>query len=197
MTTAFNAIGAERWSTVWRALNLLLPPHWHERLLASYSEPQRHYHTGQHLNECLHEFNEARALCMDALLVELAIWFHDVVYDPRAQDNEERSAGLAAECLRFAKAGDEICLVVTGLVLATKHHVAATPDQALLIDVDLSIFGKPANRYEEYERQIREEYAWVPARVFAEKRAEVLQRFLDRPRIYTSEHFFHRYEDRA
>lgn len=186
--------GGEHWDGMWRGLRVAPPTEWHERLLGCYAEAQRHYHTVQHLGEMLHEFAAARGLARNAPLVELAIWFHDAVYDPRALDNEERSAELAVKCLREANADESVGRAVAELVLATKHHVAATPDQALLIDADLAILGKPGERFAEYERQIREEYAWVPAALFAEKRAEVLQRFLERPRIYRTEYFFNRYE---
>lgn len=182
---------------MWDALQLPPPAGWHERLLQCYAEPQRHYHTAQHLRECLDEFDGARSLASHAPAVELAIWFHDAVYDPRAQDNEERSAALAEECLCSVGASEETRQWVADLILATKHHLAATTDQALLIDVDLAILGQPPDRYGEYEAQIQREYAWVPTDVFAGKRAEVLQRFLDRPRVYATESFFDRYEARA
>jgi predicted metal-dependent HD superfamily phosphohydrolase len=84
------------------------------------------------------------------------------------------------------------------LVLATKNHDASVHDDApLLVDVDLSILGRPPEQFWEYERQIREEYAWVERTVFAAKRAEILNRFLDHERIYQTELFFQRMEAQA
>jgi predicted metal-dependent HD superfamily phosphohydrolase len=190
-------VNAARWKALWSALQMPAPLGWHERLLQCYAEPQRHYHTSQHLSECLHEFDEARGVAADPAMVELAIWFHDAVYDPRASDNEERSAELIVQCLQSARAGEAMQDLARRLVLATKHHIATTPDEALLIDVDLSILGQPPERFAEYEMQIRQEYSWVPENVFTVKRSEVLQQFLARPRIYTTGHFFSRYEHRA
>jgi predicted metal-dependent HD superfamily phosphohydrolase len=187
----------ERWVSLATVFGARETNDWYERLTAAYSEPQRHYHNQRHIVECLREFDGARALLQNPARVELAIWFHDAVYAPRASDNEEQSAELAEQFLRSAGASDETCAVVKRLVMATKHHAATTPDEALLIDIDLSILGQDRERFAEYERQIREEYSWVPASVFAEKRSEILQRFLARARIYTSEHFFNRYETRA
>jgi predicted metal-dependent HD superfamily phosphohydrolase len=70
-------------------------------------------------------------------------------------------------------------------------------DAPLLVDVDLSILGRAAERFWKYEAQIRMEYEWVPEDIFATKRAEILDRFLRRRRIYSTEHFFVRYEKRA
>ncbi len=82
--------------------------------------------------------------------------------------------------------------------MATKSHDPSLhPDAPLLVDVDLSIFGKPPERFDEYETQIRQEYSWVPEATFREKRAEILERFLARKRIYNTEVVFVRYEQQA
>src|SRR5262245_18351172 len=70
-----------------------------DHLVAAYSEPQRHYHTLRHLDEVLRTVGKLRDYCHDPAAVELAVWFHDAVYDPRGQDNEARSAQLADERL--------------------------------------------------------------------------------------------------
>lgn len=193
-----NWPGQERWLQLWRSVGLggdAAP--WYEKLTQAYAEPQRHYHNQQHLAECLAEFDGAKHLAQDPATVELALWFHDAVYDPKAGDNEERSAAMAVNCLE-AGGQSKLAATVGGLVLATKSHsTEAGPDAGLLVDVDLSILGKDEPRFSEYEAQIREEYRWVPGLVFKPKRAEILQRFLDRKRIYTTDLFAAKYEDTA
>ncbi len=163
-----------------------------------YSEPHRHYHNLRHISDCLSQFDRARHLAADPVAVELAIWFHDAVYDPHAADNEERSAQLAEDWLKKAHASEALAGSVRGLVLATKNHDASLhADAPLLVDVDLSILGQPPDRFWEYERQIREEYAWVAENVFVTKRAEILQSFLARKRIYNTDFFFHPLEAQA
>ena len=167
-------------------------------LVSRYSEPQRYYHNLRHLGECLAEFDLARQLAEDPGAVELAIWFHDAVYDPHAADNEERSAELAKQSITQAGGGVELGRAVAALVQATKtHDPGLHPDAPLLVDVDLSILGQPKERFQEYETQIRREYEWVPVTTFASKRAEILENFLARESIYTTEYFFAKYEQRA
>ena len=188
-----------RWERLWRALGAAGEPGvWHDRLVAAYAEPQRRYHDGTHIAECLAELDGARQLVRDPVAVEAAIWFHDAVYDPRAGDNEERSAGLAEVCLAQAGGRPELRAAVADLVLATKTHKAEPgSDAAVLIDIDLAILGRDAVRFRRYDRQIRAEYAWVPEDVYRSKRAEVLGGFLARDRIYATAQFHAAYEQQA
>jgi predicted metal-dependent HD superfamily phosphohydrolase len=188
-----------RWRSTWMGLGATPPvDEVHAGLIARYQEPHRRYHTLQHLDECFERLDEARALAGHIHEVELALWFHDAVYDTRRQDNEAQSAMLARAEGARAELPEAVLARVDALILATRHDAApATPDAALLVDVDLAILGAPIERFDEYERQVRAEYAWVPAPLFRSKRREILEGFLSRPRIYGSEAFRARFEDAA
>jgi predicted metal-dependent HD superfamily phosphohydrolase len=83
-------------------------------------------------------------------------------------------------------------------ILATRHEAPATaPDSQLVVDVDLSILGADEAAYAEFEANVRQEYRWVPRVLFRKKRAEILESFLARPQIYSTEPFRERYELRA
>jgi predicted metal-dependent HD superfamily phosphohydrolase len=162
-----------------------------EELQAHYSEPHRRYHTFDHLRHCLRELEEVPAVPE----VELALWFHDFIYDTRAKDNEERSADRAAEVARSMKLSEAI---VRECILATRHAAPPKRDEAkLVVDIDLSILGTDSARFDEYERQIREEYAWVPESIFRAERAKILQSLLNRPSIYSTERLRTKWERRA
>jgi predicted metal-dependent HD superfamily phosphohydrolase len=170
----------------------------YQDLVSRYSEPQRHYHNLTHIAECLAEYDSARQLAKNPVAVELAIWFHDAVYDPHAADNEERSAELGQQRITQAGGGADLGRTVAALVQTTQtHDPDLHPDAPLLVDVDLSIWGQPRERFQEYEAQIRQEYEWVPRDTFKVKRAEILERFLARDRIYATGHFFVKYEQQA
>ena len=84
------------------------------------------------------------------------------------------------------------------LILKTKTHDAGDdPDAKVLLDADLAILGANENAYRYYAQQIRQEYDWVPDTTFAARRAEILERFLARERIYSTENFFAKYETQA
>jgi predicted metal-dependent HD superfamily phosphohydrolase len=87
---------------------------------------------------------------------------------------------------------------VRDLILTTKAHLPGiVSDAALLIDIDLSILGKDAKRFAEFEVGIRSEYEWVPPDVYCSKRAEIMETFLNRERIYTTNSLRDRYEANA
>ena len=188
-----------KWIEFWQRLGVKNnPAPYFAELEARYCEPHRAYHNLAHVLDCLEEFESAKNLAHDPLAVEMAIWYHDAVYDPRAKDNEEQSAKLAA------KAGDESGLPnllkqrVNNLILATKKHDASLDqDAAVMVDVDLSILGREARRFDEYENQIRQEYGWVSDAAFVAGRTAVLESFLSRQTIYSTEFFRNRYERQA
>jgi predicted metal-dependent HD superfamily phosphohydrolase len=188
----------KRWFETWQLLGLAGNAELLQELLRRYKEPQRSYHTLQHLEECFAKLDELRGLAEHPAEVELALWFHDAIYEPRRGDNEQRSADWARASLLAAGGAPEAAGRVHALIMATRHAVEPSGmDQQVLIDVDLSILGAGAQRFDEYEAQVREEYRWVPKPIYRRKRAEILRSFLERPSIYSTPRFVERYEKQA
>lgn len=188
-----------RWSALWHKLNLLTPASQVFRDLCDrYSEPHRAYHTLQHLGECLAWVDRAAGLAENPAAVELALWFHDAVYDTRRADNEARSADLAVQTIEGVGGVNSLQQSVRAMILATQHAAAPnTLDMRLVIDIDLAILGADEDRFAQYEAQIRQEYFWVPGPVFCQRRAEMLQGWLNRPTIFTVDCFRERLEHQA
>lgn len=190
--------GRERWSKIWRALQRPEPPDLRSRLLDCYSEPHRFYHTVQHLQEYFDRLDEAIVLAERPAEIELALWFHDAIYDTRTSDSEVRSARWARQALVEARVADDTALRFEALVVATKHaEIPDATDTRLLIDVDLSILGAAPDRFAEYEHQVRQEYTWVPEEGFRAARRRILSSFLSRPRLYGTTWFHDRLETRT
>ena len=188
----------ESWAQAWAELGLAPPSDLFEQLLGAYSEPQRHYHSKQHLAECLSLFGQAQHLAEHPGQVAIALWFHDAIYDVRGKSNEQQSADWALRVLRSANAGTDVQQRVERLIMATRHDATPTDsDQQLLVDSDLSILGANPERFAEYDRQVRAEYSWVPGFIYNMKRKSVLKAFLARPSIYNTSYFRERYEQQA
>lgn len=189
----------EGWRRSWRELGQRAADEGLFRCLVDcWSEPHRHYHTLQHLDECLDLFEKVRATAQRPGEIELALWFHDAFYDPKRDDNEERSAQWARDSVLEAGLPAGIADRLHALVLATRHEaVPEDADAQLLVDVDLAILGSDPARFDESDEQIRLEYAHVPEDKYRAGRRRVLGEFLARPRLYSTDYFYSRYERQA
>ncbi|WP_260955648.1 HD domain-containing protein [Pseudomonas citri] len=163
-----------------------------------YGEPHRAYHNCQHLEECLQVRQFINAPCRAPAEIDLALWFHDAIYEPLRSDNELRSAQWLDEVAHDSGLDGETRRRLYGLIMVTRHDGAPTSvDEAVLVDTDLAILGASFDRFEEYGQQIRSEYQQVPMSVYGHKRRQVLEGFLARERIYTSAPYFDAFEQQA
>ncbi|GGK31911.1 hypothetical protein GCM10008955_27260 [Deinococcus malanensis] len=150
--------------------------------LPFYQEPHRAYHTAVHVRELLLGLGR-RGVLSPALA--LAVWGHDLVYEPGATDNEQRSAELFDAWLASRGAPDDLREQVRDLILVTRHVAPAfTHEEALLVDADLSILGASPEAFGVYDAAIRREYAHVPECRYRHGRLAVLRGFLERETLY-------------
>ena len=171
-------------------------------LKTRHAEPQRHYHDWTHITALLTHLEGLRESLNDDAAVLYAVLFHDAVYDPRASDNEARSA----ELLLASKPplSPESLTRARQMIEATTRHLLPDdmpePDRrdcAHFLDMDLGILGATPDRFDIYEDQIRREYAHVPDDAFRTGRAAILRRFAERDRLYFSDWGFDRFEAQA
>ena len=166
-------------------------------LLNAYTECQRHYHTVQHIVECLQLFHQIKHQLQDPIAVELSIWFHDVIYDPKASDNEEQSAELMKKLCTEIVDQAQIQKVYWWIIATKKHQPSLDSDLNYLLDIDLAILGSDSNRFAEYEQQIQQEYSWVEPSIYKIKRAEVLHYFYAMQPLYQTKYFRENFEKKA
>ncbi|MGK2961708.1 MAG: HD domain-containing protein [Gemmatimonadaceae bacterium] len=186
------------WSQAWVEIGVPEPEGLLSDLLARYAEPHRVYHTLQHIGECFVALSPAAHVAQHLGEVRLALWFHDAIYDPRATDNEQASAELARHALLSAGVTEVEESRIRENILSTRHAERAdNPDARLTADVDLAILAAPAQRFGEYEQQIRIEYSWMPQDEFDRRRSEVIDGFLARKSIYQTAWFGSRLEKAA
>lgn len=158
-----------------------------------YGGAGRYYHTIDHIRDVLEKVESLLQNAVHINAVKLAAWLHDVIYETRTSDNEERSADYAAELCNTLAIRDG--RRVASLILKTKTHDAgADCDAQVLLDADLAILGADESDYLKYTLLIRKEYEWVPDSKFRSGRRKILERFLQRQRIY---HHLHHLEESA
>jgi predicted metal-dependent HD superfamily phosphohydrolase len=192
---------ARQWLAAWRELEIADSPELsrlYRDVLLRYSEPHRHYHTEQHLAECFEKVQEIISLAEHPGEVLVGLWFHDAIYDTQRHDSEQRSADWARSAAGELGARAESAQRIHDLIMFTRHSAAPVGvDAQVLVDADLAILGAQPARFQQYEAQIRREYAWVPDAVFRSTRARILKEFLDRPHLYCTFPFQERYDAQA
>ena len=157
-----------------------------QRLAAAYQAPTRHYHTLQHIENLLHRLDAA--VLHDRAVVELAVWFHDAVYNALKPDNEARSAAEALAFLKDSALEPARQQRVAFLIERTADHTQPQPpddsDLLLFLDADLSILGAPEAAYWAFARHVRQEYRLVPDLLYRPGRRKVLAKMLAAPVLF-------------
>lgn len=188
----------EQWRDAWAQLGTRADDALFAAVSSRYREPHRHYHTLQHLDECLRNAELLRTVAARPAEVILALWFHDAIYDVARSDNELLSANWARDSTRAAGLSSDVGERIHKLILATQHDaVPADADAQALLDVDLWILGAPTPRFDEYELQVRREYSDVPEPAFRNGRTRVLTTFLKREFVFNTLAFRSAFEDVA
>ena len=161
-----------------------------EGLKARYGEPQRHYHTWDHITALKRHSVSLSDVWSRPEPVLWALYWHDAIYDPTRGDNEELSAQLLEEQGRGHISDDDLTFAAKIIRATAKHEVpdglnaSDAHDLALFLDIDLSILGAPAAVFDRYETDVRREYGFVPDEAFRAGRARILKGFAERQELY-------------
>lgn len=181
------------WINLWGDLGF--PPPQSE-VLNAYCQPTRHYHTSEHLEEVLGWVPQLPLPQEDRCLLQLALFYHDAVYNSRRHDNELLSAQWARQELQFL--GVERVEAVADLIMDTLHQkLPRSPLGCWMVDVDLAILGSDWERVLRYHQDVRREYSWVPWFFYRFQRRKVLRAFLARSQLYHTAYFRDRLEVQA
>ena len=152
-----------------------------------YTQKNRAYHNLTHIQAMLQEAEQHLAQLEDKEGLQLAIWFHDIIYNPLKKDNEQRSAEVARQLLHQTLLDPErIHRCYQQILLTIKHEPLPTSslDGKFLIDFDLEVLSRDWEAYQLYCQQIRKEYWMYPGPLFKKGRKQAMARFLQRPAIY-------------
>ena len=166
-------------------------------LRASYAEPQRHYHTGAHIEHCLRVFDLGRHEMPDADAIELGLWFHDVEYIPQAADNELQSAERFRRVASGAMSNELIDQVYRLIMITVHDRPPGLLDEQFIVDIDLSSFGLPWQQFFADSEDVRAEFPALSDEVFYAKQRVFMGALLEREHFCFTEFFRRRHEDTA
>lgn len=168
--------------------------YWQE-IEKSYSQKSRKYHNIAHLENMILELENVKDEISDFDALLFSVFYHDIVYKATSKDNEEKSAEIAKKRLEKINISNERITKIYNQILATKSHkISDDSDTNFLLDADLAILGKDWQDYENYVRQIREEYSIYPDFLYNPGRKKVLTHFLEFDEIFKTDYFKEKYE---
>ena len=172
-------------------------------IAARYNEPQRSYHTLKHIQQLFEQLNQIKDKLYEPHIIALALYYHDVIYDPRRSDNELKSAEYALTALR-CYLNEEQCQHIYALIMMTANHQIdklededKISDAAYLLDMDLSILGGSWSEYQQYAQAVRQEYVHVAKEDYRVGRITVLQKLLTHTTLYLTDYYHSRLEEQA
>ncbi|MEN6669349.1 hypothetical protein AAJP47_03125 [Psychrobacter sp. B38] len=172
-------------------------------IAARYNETQRAYHSLRHLQQLLVEFEQIAQYLCEPHLIALALYYHDVIYNPLRSDNEQKSADYMLDKLNCYLSDDQ-CHYVYALIMMTATHQLGEltnnqrrRDAAYLLDMDLSILGAPWPEYERYAQAVRCEYTHVPIADYRVGRTKVLKFLLAHSPLYLTDYYHQRLDVQA
>jgi predicted metal-dependent HD superfamily phosphohydrolase len=162
-----------------------------------YSESGRHYHTPKHIEHCLTQLDLASDGMEDADAVEMAIWFHDLVFDAQAQDNELKSARRFVELADDSMDADFKSRVFELIMATAPPRTPKTTDQEFMLDIDLSSFGLPWDDMLRDSIAVRKESATLSDADFFPGQRAFLESLVNREHFYFTDYFRSRIEESA
>ncbi len=174
-----------------------------QNIAVRYTEPQRAYHTLDHIEQLMIQLENIKPFLSKPDTIALALYYHDIVYDPTRSDNEQKSAEYAVEALSPYLSSTRCQDIYALIVMTADHQIDESinsvkyNDAAYLLDMDLSILGAHWSAYEQYTQAVRQEYAHVTDDNYRDGRNAILKGLLAHPRLYLTDYYHGRLEAQA
>lgn len=169
---------------------VLQADYWQE-IQEAHENPNRPYHNLVHLNNMLGLMMLESITIVDPLAFELAIWYHDLVYEVTNSDNEVQSAARMVELWQTYVPEEQLCRGENHILATAGHQVRTDhPDERLFLDADLAILAATPTVYQQYSKAIALEYgALYPLALYQIGRTQILEKFLKRDHLFLTRTF--------
>jgi predicted metal-dependent HD superfamily phosphohydrolase len=167
---------------------IMLPADVFEKVVKKYTEPHRVYHDITHINQM---FAVAETLGIELTAPqELAIIFHDVVYNIGDDRNEEKSVEFMEYILPNNFISQDDLSIAKRIILDTVNHDASIPESKIVLDLDLMRLAFPFEEFLLYREKIKLEYGTVFSEVdFYQGEIRFFEELLRKERVFFTNHF--------
>ena len=180
----YTALCSARWDALCSRLSVgaETAATWWSTLHDAYEGPGRYYHTLRHVAELLLHLDAHRASVSDVDAVELATFFHDVVYNAQSGGGGRNELDSAEVWRDFARAAQLAALEekVARWIVQTKDHRCTDADELdckLFMDFDMAILATPPAEYAAYAANVRREYGHLSTAAWCYGRGAFLRSF--------------------
>ena len=171
---------------------------WHE-ILENYTKKWKFYHNLNHVYSFVNlfeKYNKSINNYKNEFLI--SIYFHDIIYIPSRNDNEEESINMFNKFYNEVKPNNLNKEKVIEFIADTKNHSLSKDydfELELFLDMDMQIVAD--ENWEDYENKIRKEYCFVDETEYKNKRRQFLQSLVNKNRIFRTQIFYDTYEQIA
>ena len=162
----------------------------------SYSNASRYHHDFSHLKNMFEQLAYVKNDVEDIDALSFSIFYHDIVYIVTRSDNELKSAEVLESDLSITSF-DQIQKCKSQIEATKNHYKSEFQDTNILLDLDLSVLGTEWENYEEYARNVRQEFKVYPNFLYRKGRKKFLKTFLEKDQIFKTDYFIERFEQQA
>jgi predicted metal-dependent HD superfamily phosphohydrolase len=166
-----------------------------------YSTPGRYYHTIDHITSLLKMSEKYSSRLKNKEVVDLSIFYHDIIYNVLFNNNEDKSAAYAGKQLTALNVPAETVQAVVAFIKATKTHelkeIPLKKDLAYFLDFDISILAAEPAVYHDYITHVRKEYEIYPDDLYKKARNRFLAHCMAKKHIFYTLEFRTEYEEKA
>lgn len=148
-----------------------------------YSRVYRAYHNLDHLKNMFAILEQSQN-SQQSTPLNLAIFCHDLIYNPRFHDNEYHSMVLGRRLIKLLGGSLILRQRVGEMIMATIDHRSDDLETQILLDCDLAILGSDVQQYQNYLKNIRSEYYWLNGDQWRVGRKKVVEHFLNMDQIF-------------
>ena len=171
---------------------------WHE-ILENYTKKWKFYHNLNHVYSFVNLFEKYNKFInnyKNEFLI--SIYFHDIIYIPSRNDNEEESINMFIKFCNEVKPNNLKKEKAIEFIAETKNHSLSKDydfELDLFLDMDMQIVAD--ENWEDYENKIRKEYCFMDETEYKNKRRQFLQSLVNKNRIFRTQIFYETYEQIA
>ena len=174
--------------------------YWWQEILEHYTKKWKYYHNLNHIYsfvELFEKYNNNIQNYKSEFLI--SIFFHDIIYIPSRNDNEDESMNLFNKFYSETNPKNLNKEKVIEFISETKNHtlniIHNNEELNYFLDMDMHILSE--ENWEDYENKIRKEYPYLSEIEYKNGRIKFLQSCLNKEKIYRTKIFYDAFEQKA